>query len=177
MSAPGHVVIGSDGTLLSLDETFCSIMKARALSLVGRNLRSITAPADREECDLAMMRLTRKGIPFIISKRLVRDDRSLIWVKNSVSRTADGIVPTLFMASVEPLIAQPAARSPATLLSSARFMAECRRDMRVVTGEQLFGSEPVWDTILASYIAEAEGRMVIADTLAEMLGISREAAD
>lgn len=171
MLQTGHVLIGTEGQLLNLDTGFCSIMHASPEDMVGRLVMDVTAPADREECTVAIDRLRRTGEPFVIVKRFMRDDGSLVWVRNTVSITVDGGHPGLIMATIELIDESETTRSPAMLLDNARILIAARKARGMVCDPTLF-SEPAWDTILEIYIGEAEGRVIDVETLSDKLGHS-----
>ena len=171
----GHVLIDSSGNLASLDEGFCTIMRASAESLLGRSVREITAPADREECDIALDRLGQQGTPFVITKRFIRDDGSLVWVRNTVSISVPLAGPSLVIATIEPIRIAAEDRSPARLLDCARQLVSRRRNRTAIVGEGLL-SDPAWDITLLAYVAEAIGRTIDVETIADDLSLSRRLA-
>lgn len=167
----GHVLIGSEGQLLSLDRNFGEIMQAEPASLVGRLVMDVTAPADRLECSQAIARLRRTRQPFEISKRFVRDNGSLVWVTNTVSMVDHGRDENLMVATIAPISDPQGARAPARLLECARMLIDLRGDRATVVDSSIF-SDTAWDIILWAYVAEAEGRAITVPALAATLGIS-----
>jgi PAS domain S-box-containing protein len=167
----GHVLIGNDGEFLSVDTGFCAIMRVSNDAILGRLVSDITAPADLVECENAIRHLRETGRPFVIIKRFVRDDGSLVWVKNTVSittsvdKSGDTIVATV------QVVPPPAERNPAALLDVARHHLSARYDRSAVCDPKYF-DEPGWDVILALYVAEAEGRSIDIERLAAFLGRS-----
>jgi PAS domain S-box-containing protein len=168
MPQVGHVLIGSAGQMLDMDAAFCDIMLYDPDKVRGCPILDVTAPADRQECERKIANLRETHRPFVIVKRLVRGDGSLVWVRNSLSITMAGGHAATVMATVEPVEAPVGNESPAILLDVARFLVKARRDRGAVCDPALF-SEPGWDTVLAAYVAEAEGRAVDVATLAGML--------
>lgn len=167
----GHVLIGADGELLSVDAAFCAILRLPESRLRGRRVLDVTAPADRPECAAAIQALRETGRPFVIVKRMMRDDGSLVWVRNMVSITAgDGAAGATIVATIEPVPA-PEERSPARLLTVAKRYADMRGDRASVCDSRYF-DEVGWDIILALYIAEAEGRATDIEALAALLNKS-----
>lgn len=168
MPQAGHVLIGTQGELLDMDAAFCDIMHCDPQGIRGRLVLDVTAPADRNECARAIAHLRETHRPFVIVKRFIRDDGSLVWVRNTVSITMDGGSAPTVVATIEPVEAPIGHDSPAILLDVARFLVKARRDRGTVCDRALF-SEPGWDAVLAAYVAEAEGRAVDVATLAAML--------
>ncbi len=171
MPQAGHVLIGTDNQLLDVDAAFCDIMRSDPDDLRGRSVDDITALADRQECGRAIDRLRQTQRPFTLVKRLIRHDGSLVWVRNTVSITADhGRTPTV-VGTIEEVAAPEENDNPAALLDVAQFLVAERRDREDVCDRTLF-SEPGWDAVLAAYVAEAEGRAVDVAMLAAMIGHS-----
>ena len=169
MVSAAHVLINDAGEFIGLDQPFCDIMQTRMHAIHGKAVLDMTAPADRAECAEAIRRLRETGIPFVITKRFLRDDGSLIWVRNTVSMATDAQGSAIMVATIEP-VAEPAEdRGPAKLLGAARFLAESRRDRAAICDPALF-SEPGWDAILACYEAEAAGRPITVTSLVFAIG-------
>jgi PAS domain S-box-containing protein len=168
MVEAGHVLIGSAGELLSMDAAFCDIIRLPEDAMRGRFVLDVTAPADRTECAMAIQRLRDTGQPFEITKRFIRDDGSLVWVKNSVSITIGDDGPGMIMATIEPVVPRED-HGPAMLLDAARLHNAVRRD-RASVCDPAFISDAGWDAILAIYVAEAEGRSVDVNRLAGLIG-------
>lgn len=172
----GHVLIASEGHLVSVDQGFSDIMQAEPATLIGRLVNDVTAPADRRECSQAIARLWATRQPFEISKRFIRDDGSLVWVTNTVSLVDNGRDENLMVATITPITESPADRAPAKLLDCARILVDLRYDRASIFDASLF-SDTAWDAILFAYIAEAEGRAITIAALADTLGISQLRAD
>lgn len=169
MPNAGHVLIGTDGRLLDVDAAFCDIMRCDPEGVRGRFVMDLTAPADRQECAQAIATLLATQRPFAIVKRLIRCDGSLVWVRNSVSITMDGSRAAMVVGTIEPVAEPEGDGNPAILLDVARLLIKGRRDRETVCDRSLF-SDPGWDTVLAAYVAEAEGRALDVVTLAGKLG-------
>lgn len=163
----GHILIGDDGQFLDVDAGFCAIMLSPPERFRGRRIFDVTAPADRAECARAIAGLRATGRPFVMIKRFVRDDGTLVWVRNSASIAGDDAHGTV-AATVEPVDPPVDHDSPAVLLDVARFLIGLRRDRTMVCDRALFADHG-WDTVLATYVAEAEGRAVGIATLAQMM--------
>jgi PAS domain S-box-containing protein len=173
MPQTGHVLIGAEGELIGVDSVFCEIMQADRDAIRGRFVLAVTAPADRQECADAIKGLRETGQPFTITKRFLRDDGSLVWVKNSVSLALGLRDEATIVATIEPVEIDEA-HAPAMLLDSARAFAAAHRARTAVFDTILF-AEPGWDAMIAAYIAEAEGHALDAASLAQTLGLSGEA--
>lgn len=168
MTQAGHVLIGAEDELIDVDAAFCDIMRCQPDALRGRLVLDVTAPADRKACERAMATLRHTQYPVELVKRLIRDDGSLVWVRNTVSITLDGDRGRTVVATIVPVAAPIGDGDPATLLSVAQFLVATRRARGSVCDRMLF-AEPGWDAVLAAYIAEAQGLAVDAATLAAIL--------
>lgn len=175
MTQAGHVLIDGCGLLLSVDRGFGDIMRSEPAALVGRSVDAMTAPADRQECGVALATLRATHRPFVICKRFLRDDGSLVWVNNTVSMV-EGRDADLMVATVAPVIEPDAMRAPALLLDCARLMVALRSERSARFSSGLF-TDRAWDVMLSAYIGEAEGRAVTAATLTSDLGLSTAQAD
>lgn len=167
MRSAGHVLISADGELIAVDSGFCAIMQATDASMRGRTVDEVTAPADRAECSDAFRRLRETREPFEIVKRILRDDGSLLWVRNTVSITTAGGLPETIMATIEP-VEEGGERSPAALLDCARFLLRAQEQRDGVCDPALM-TDVAWSAMLALYVAEAEGTALDATALAARL--------
>ncbi len=170
MIEAGHVLIGNEDQLLAVDNSFCVIMRSERDGMTGRFVRDVTAPADRHECGVAIAQLRKSGKSFEITKRFMRDDGSLLWVRNSVSLAVGPKGATTIMATIQPVATQDH-QSGAPLLDAAQALIAARHDRASVCDPVLF-SNPGWDTVLAAYVAQAEGQAINVARLATSLGIS-----
>jgi PAS domain S-box-containing protein len=168
MAQAGHVLIGTEDQFLDVDAAFCDIMRCDPDSLRGRFVLEVTAPADRPAYVRAIATLRDTERPVELIKRLIRNDGSLVWVRNRASITLDHHRGRTVVGTVLPLAIPVSDDQPATLLSVARFLFASRRERESVCDRMLF-SEPGWDAVLAAYVAEAEGLAIDAVTLAGIL--------
>ena len=168
MAQTGHVIIGTDDQFLNIDAAFCDIMRSPPGGLRGRSVLDVTAPADRPAYARAIAMLRDTQRPIEIVERLIRNDGSLVWVRNTASIMLDHYRGWTVVGTVVPLAIPIGDDTPATLLSVARFLFTSRRERDAVCDPLLF-SEPGWDAVLAAYVAEAEGLAIDAATLAAML--------
>lgn len=171
----GHAVADTSGRLVGVDEELAGILHGESGALIGRTVLDVTAPADRAECSACIARLVAERRPFEITKRLLRDDGTLVWVVNSVSLVGGG-AGELIVATIEPLAEPAEDRAPARLLDSARMLESFRSDRAALFDPALL-SVTGWGAVLAAYIAEAEGRAVTVPMLAERLRVSQAQAD
>ena len=87
----GIVRKATDGTLLFVNDTFCSMVgyTSAELVLAGKTCWDLTHPDDLEENQRLFDRLIREGIPFQMERRLIRRDGSILWSNLSVSPVMD----------------------------------------------------------------------------------------
>ena len=172
MNMMGHVLIGDDGAFVSVDAGFCGMMQTEAEAMIGRLVLDVTAVPDRAECALAIQTLRDTLHPFTLSKRLVRDDGSMLWVTNRVSITDWGGGPRTIVATLTRIADPDQYRSPARLLECARLLFASGIDRSLAFDRTLF-SDPAWDMLLAAYIAEAEGDLVDCASVARATDVTR----
>jgi PAS domain S-box-containing protein len=169
---PGHLLLDRHGAILEADAAFGRLMHVAPDTLRGRDVLSLTAGADRSECADAFRRLLETRRSFDMTKRFVRADTSVLWVRNSVSlMTLDR---TDVVVATCAFVSQPETRrTPAGLLESARAQLAMIEDRRHL-GDPLLLSGPNWTTLLEVFIAEAEGRTVDLASLSDHYGHSPE---
>lgn len=173
MTGLGQVIIDDGGTILSVDPRFCATMRAAAEDLVGRNMLDLTSLADRERCIMLLDKLLTDRQPIQTVKRLVRADRTHVWVQNRVEVMAapDGDPSIRLRIDIEEGSPPSDWVDPAELLNIATFIFEGRRKRSAVFAGSLF-ADHAWDILLAAYIAEARGRALTIADLHALVGIS-----
>lgn len=164
---PGHVVLDQQGRIVEADDSFGTLLLSPVDRLRGRDVLSLTAPADRAECTAAIAGLRATGQPFDIVKRFVRADESLLWVRNSVSQLTIR-QESMIVATCTPMPHHERRRTPETLLRSARLQAAMRKAQGSI-GDPLLIQGISWSTLLEVYIAEAEGRPIDVASLVDQL--------
>jgi hypothetical protein len=170
--APGHLLIDHRCAILEADEAFGRMMHREPESLRGCDVLSLTAAADRDECTRAIGTLVATRRPFDIVKRFVREDASVLWVRNSVSMMrCNG--DDLIVATCAPVADRNPRQAPAALLNTARLQVAMVEERGRICDAQLL-SGPSWQALLHVYIAEAEGRSASIADLAGRVGQSPE---
>jgi hypothetical protein len=168
---PGHVLLDHHGAIVQADDGFGALLMTPAARLRGCDVLSITAPADREECCEAIAALKATGKPFDIVKRFIRQDDTVLWVRNSVSRMLVQ-QQDLIVATCTPVLEPIARHAPGDLLHTAQVQVQMvEAQSSICHPFPLAG--PSWPALLQVYIAEAEGRIMDIDMLAASLGQSR----
>ena len=87
----GIVRKDSEGTLLFVNDAFCSMVgyTSAELVLTGKTCWDLTHPDDVEENKRLFERMIREGIPFQMERRLMRRDGSILWANVSVAPIRD----------------------------------------------------------------------------------------
>lgn len=82
------------GRFLLVNDRQCEILGRTREELLGVTMQEVTHPDDRAKNVKLFQRLARTGEPFVIEKRYVRPDGSVVWVRNNVSgqQNAEGQV-------------------------------------------------------------------------------------
>ncbi len=120
-AATGMALVALDGTFLKVNGAFCDIVGISEAAMLGLDFQALTHPGDLD-ADLALLcRLLAGEIPnYQLSKRYVRADGGLVWVRLSVSlvRDPDGR-PKYFVSQVEDQTAYREAEDRYRLLADA----------------------------------------------------------
>jgi len=77
------------GRFVEANQRYCEIVGRSAEELYGMRMQDITHPDDLSHNLPLFKRAVSDGTPFVIEKRYVRPDGSLVWVNNSVSLVRD----------------------------------------------------------------------------------------
>lgn len=103
-SVTGIAEVDLAGRYLFVNDRYCETLGRRREELLdGMRMQDVTHPDDLSPNLLRFERLVREGQPFLIEKRYVRPDGSIVWVNNSVSgvRGDDGRVEGVVAVSVD----------------------------------------------------------------------------
>jgi two-component system, NarL family, sensor histidine kinase UhpB len=102
-SAVGMVIKDLEGRIVQLNRTYCDIVGYSKEQLLHTEYIRITHQDDRARNSDLMHKLLRGDIPsFVLEKRYVRNDGSIVWVQNSVTLLRDYRgVPDRYIALVE----------------------------------------------------------------------------
>lgn len=85
----GIVRADSQGTIIFANKAFCEMLGYTVLELIGKTVWKITFDDDVDENQRLFQELISDGTPFLLEKRLIRKDGSIIWVNVSVSCILD----------------------------------------------------------------------------------------
>ena len=77
------------GRFVETNQRYCEIVGRSAEELSGMRMQDITHPDDLSHNMPLFERAVSDGTPFVIEKRYLRPDGSLVWVNNSVSLVRD----------------------------------------------------------------------------------------
>ncbi|HEY8573363.1 PAS domain S-box protein [Phenylobacterium sp.] len=80
------------GRFVLVNDRQCEILGRTREELLGLTMQAVTHPQDLPANEAEFRRLAATGEPFVIEKRYVRGDGSVVWVRNNVSaqRGPDG---------------------------------------------------------------------------------------
>ena len=85
----GIVRKDAKGHLIFVNEAFCNMLGYTEAELLGKTVWDFMHEDDIAENKRSYERLMMEGIPFKLERRLIREDRSIIWVDASVSPIRD----------------------------------------------------------------------------------------
>lgn len=85
-TAAGMCEVDLGGRILRVNQRYCDIVGRQAAELLQLRMQDITHEADLADNLALFKQVVETGEPFQIEKRYVRQDGSLVWVNNTVSR-------------------------------------------------------------------------------------------
>ena len=87
----GLGVVNESGELLRINAAFNSMLgyDCDSRQLIGRNVRELTHPDDREETGRRLDEIRERGAGYEYAKRYLRADGGVIWAQVTVSRSVD----------------------------------------------------------------------------------------
>jgi PAS domain S-box-containing protein len=89
-SIVGMVRANLEGRLTFVNQKFCEMLGYKEAELVGKTIRAVTHPADREQSMKQFKRMIAKREPYEWEKRFLRKDGSILWASVSASPVPDG---------------------------------------------------------------------------------------
>jgi len=84
-TAAGFAEVDASGLFTRVNDRFCEITGYTRDELLGRTMQSITHPDDLVRNVPLFEAAVARGTPYVLEKRYVRPDGSVVWVNNSVS--------------------------------------------------------------------------------------------
>ncbi len=161
----GHSVSDADGRILTMDRALCDLLQRPERVLVGMNYADFTHSGDVVRNRSAVDALTIGQGPLRVRKRYVRGDGTLVWCEVYVSRLQSGAVGRL-VGTIHRIGQGEQAEGPERLWHAAREIAKMMQLRRAELGDDLF-ADHAWGILLQTYLAEAEGRLIRAEELAD----------
>ena len=79
-----------EGRFVFVNQTFCEMLGYNEAELIGKTVRAVTHPKDREQNMKLFRRLSVEGKPYELEKRFLRKDGSILWTSVSASPVPDG---------------------------------------------------------------------------------------
>ncbi|BCA53325.1 hypothetical protein W02_04650 [Nitrospira sp. KM1] len=86
----GVTLVDLSGKFIFSNKRFCDIVGYTASELLGMRMQDITHPDDLPGNVEQFTKLIEGGPDFVIEKRYVRSDGTLVWVNNNVAAVRDG---------------------------------------------------------------------------------------
>ncbi|WP_046867407.1 PAS domain S-box protein [Microvirga massiliensis] len=85
----GIAQVDTTGCFLLVNRRYCDIVGYTEAELLGMRMQDITHPEDLPNNAILFQQMIEAGTSFVIEKRYVRKDGSLVWVNNSVAPIRD----------------------------------------------------------------------------------------
>lgn len=163
----GTVISDVGQRILHVDDRYTQIIGRESASLVGRKALSFTYVEDLPSNQPALDRLSTDGSGFTITKRYVRGDGGLVWVRNHVTKISDGIGPAVLCATTQQ-IERPfgSERLTRNYTVAQRLCSALVFGRRQMTPEVF--SAPAIEALLWLYRAEIEGKSLRVEELAAL---------
>lgn len=156
--------------ILAVDDAFLALVARERSELIGRSPLDFTAPADRLRNGALLRRLTHDGAGFAISKRYVRGDGRLQWVRSHVLRVGDGAGSHHFLATCSgetaPGPVEPLARSR----DGAQWLTATLAAAKAAFGNDVIAAAAL-EILLHLQTAELEGRSLTPAGLARLIAL------
>jgi PAS domain S-box-containing protein len=161
-----HAITDIDGRFLSVDDSFCEILRRERHDVLGQTILNLTAeeyrPINAEKLD----HLREAGTSFVIRKTYLRGDGGMQPVENMVSLLRNGAGPSVLAATITP---QETARD-AGLVAGLAIARLLLRERRARAPSGLVWRDDDLALLLAAYVLETEGSPIWAVNLAQAGG-------
>src|SRR5688500_16156755 len=122
LAGSGVAHVGMDGRFLRVNRRLCEMFGRAESELVGRSVKELSHPDDRDVSDTARARMHRGEVDVArLQKRYLRKDGSTLWVEMSVTLERDAAGTPLYEISVLEDVGARKAAELALQESEARF--------------------------------------------------------
>ncbi|KQU47386.1 hypothetical protein ASG67_14085 [Sphingomonas sp. Leaf339] len=160
----------NSGIIKSVDAGFCALLQRRESDLVGVSYQSITVAADIPKSAEMLQSLSDRTGPRRLRKRYHRPDGTFIEADLLVSpiEGTDDLVTTLAWEDQQTPVATPLGMWKAALRVRHLYLLRMQE-----LGTDLF-CDFVGAILIQAYLAEAEGRIVTVDDIADSIGLKHD---
>jgi hypothetical protein len=161
-----HCVSSPQGVILEADQGFANLVRRPLREIPGLSYREITHPGDLGISAKMLASLVVSAPPIQLRKRYLRPDGSHIDALLFVTyfQNPDRLVSTLFWNE------DGYSRHPKRLWEAALRIRHMDKVRKAAFGD-LLAFDPVGSLLITIYLAEAEGRVLGTDQLAEEAGL------
>ncbi|MET0271003.1 MAG: PAS domain-containing protein [Sphingomonas sp.] len=164
----GHTVADAAGRIIEVDEAMCALLHRSKREITGLSYLAITHPADQARNAIAVASLPGDGAARLIRKRYLRGDGSLVWTNLHVLRQPDAAGGGRLIGKISWADDEADRIAPGALWSTTRRLIDEIGARRRLLGAEIF-ADHAWLILLETYLAEAEGRLVDADAIADRI--------
>ena len=165
----GTVVVDLHQRIVHIDDQFLDIVGRDRDALIGQQALSFTYAEDVAANQPALDRLIAGGPGFTITKRYMRGDGAVIWVKNHVMKITNGMGSPLICATTErsgrPFASERLTRNYRAARQLCRGLVAGRRQLTPAIVQA-----PAIEALLLLYRAEIEGQSINVEQLAMQTG-------
>ncbi|WP_294353250.1 PAS domain-containing protein [uncultured Sphingomonas sp.] len=167
----GHCVSSLEGVILQADQGFLDLLQRREAEVIGMSYRELTDPRDLERSADMITMLEDGAAPIRWQKRYLRPDGTSVAANLLVTRfsSPDRLVSTLFWHdNGRPL-------PPAKLWEAALRVRHVHVARIKLLGRDL-STDPIGSLLIGIYLAEAEGRSIGIEQIADYAAIPTSTA-
>jgi PAS domain S-box-containing protein len=166
-----HCVSTINGIILAVDQGFLDLVGRAEVDVIGRTYREITDPRDLGKSASMLASLVDRAPPVRLRKRYLRPDGTSVAANLLVTRfdDPDRLVSTLFWSDRDRDL------PPVRLWEAALQVRHVHSVRQAEFGSEL-STDPVGTMLVGIYLAEAEGRIITLEKLADEAGIAPSTA-
>ena len=170
----GHSIGSGSGMLLAMDGAVADFLQRSKAELRGLSYADITHPGDRL-ANVDRIGLLATGDKLRLRKRYILPQGGYVWASVQVSRLQTGLDQERLVGTIFALDFSERQTAPAALWAAAKRQAQLIVERNAALGPDLF-SDGAWAMLLGLYLAEAEGRGIMAGGGCAPMGLSHVSA-
>jgi PAS domain S-box-containing protein len=160
-AAVGVCQMDLSGNIVLVNKRYCDILGRPEDVLIGQNTDALTHPADQPASQALAQQMFKSGEPYLIDKRYIRPDGSLVWTSVHVSLAHDDAGEPQYISAVVVDITQRKQAEASLRLSNQRFRAAVDAVQGVLwtnsSQGRMMGEQPAWSALTGQTYQEYKG--------------------